>query len=489
MTGLSKSRITLHRQCPKRLWLKLYRPEYETIDESQSDLFNMGESVGDIARRLYPSGMLIDESKLSDALEQTSTLIAQLNKPIFEATFAWRGTLVRADLLLPDDDGWRMVEVKASTSVKPYHLEDAAIQAYVMVQNDIKLNLTQIAHINNRFVYQGDGNYDGLFTYTDVSEAVNQLAVTVPQWVSEALNTVNQTTEPQIAVGQQCNNPFECSFRRYCDPDAFEPIATTSVKVLPRGGRFVQSLIEQGKANLLELDENDLPKPVFQRIWRTLQTGQAELDSQAKAIIEGLPYPYYHIDFETINLAIPVWAGTRPYQQVPFQWSCHIQRPDTITHHAFLGDGLSDPRREFTESLLATLGTEGTIFVYNAAFEKTRLQEMAQAFPEHKAAIEVLMPRIFDLLPLMRNHYYHPDMKGSWSIKAVLPTIAPDLNYKTLTVGHGGAAMEAFAEMMKAETSQERRAELYQALLGYCEMDTLAMVRIVEYVLLNGDKQ
>jgi hypothetical protein len=124
----------------------------------------------------------------------------------------------------------------------------------------------------------------------------------------------------------------------------------------------------------------------------------------------------------------------------------------------------------------------GTIFVYNAAFEKSRLQEMGDAFPEHKAAIDALMPRIFDLLPLMRNHYYHPDMKGSWSIKAVLPTIAPDLSYKALTVGHGGAAMEAFAEMMKSETTPERRAELYQALLEYCELDTLAMVRIVNYL-------
>jgi hypothetical protein len=351
-----------------------------------------------------------------------------------------------------------------------------------LAQNNVSVNRIEIAHINNQFVYQGDGNYQGLLKHQIETKTVNTLAQQVPDWIAQAQHTLSLTEMPSIAVGNQCSEPFGCSFRHYCDPQAFEPIAPSSPKVLPRGGNYVQQLIDAGKNDLTQLAESDLPKALYQRIWRTLQTGQAELDPQAKAIIEALPYPYYHIDFETINLAIPVWAGTRPYQQVPFQWSCHIQTIDTMTHHAFLGDGLSDPRRAFTESLLNTLGTEGTIFVYNAAFEEGRLQEMAQAFPEHKTAIDALMPRIFDLLPLMRNHYYHPDMKGSWSIKAVLPTIASDLSYKALTVGHGGAAVEAFAEMMNTKTTTERGAELYQGLLDYCELDTLAMVRVVEYV-------
>ena len=483
MSGLSKSRIIMHRQCPKRLWLKTHKPELEMIDAGMAVGFSTGDAVGDKARQLYPDGVLIDPSSLSEALAQTQAHLNELPKPLFEATFEHKGTLIRADLLLPDEHGWRMVEVKSSTSVKPYHLEDAAVQAYVLAQNKILVSRIEIAHIDNQFVYMGDDNYQGLLKHQIETKTVNTLAQQVPDWIAQAQQTVAQKKEPAIAVGKQCNEPFACSFRRYCDPQAFEPVPVTSPKVLPRGGKYAQQLLLDGKDDLTQLAEADLPKALFQRIWRTLKTGQAELDPKAKAIIDALSYPYYHIDFETINLAIPVWAGTRPYQQVPFQWSCHIQTPDTITHHAFLGDGLSDPRREFTESLLATLDTEGTIFVYNAAFEKTRLLEMAQVFPEHKAAIDALMPRIFDLLPLMRNHYYHPDMKGSWSIKAVLPTIAPDLSYKTLTVGHGGAAMEAFGEMMKADTTQERRAELYQALLDYCELDTLAMVRIVEFLL------
>jgi hypothetical protein len=488
MTGLSKSRIIMHRQCPKRLWLKINKPEVEVIDKGMAIGFTTGDSVGDKARALYPDGLLIDPPNLTEALAQTKTLLNESPKPLFEATFEHKGTLIRADLLLPEEHGWRMVEVKSSTSVKPYHLEDAAVQAYVLAQNNVPVSRIEIAHIDNQFVYQGDDNYQGLLKYQIETKTVNTLAQQVPDWIAQAQNTLTLKKEPNITAGNQCNEPFGCSFRRYCDPQAFEPVPVTSPKVLPRGGKYAKQLIDAGTNDLTLLAEAELSKAVYQRIWRTLQTGQAELDQKAKAIIEALPYPYYHIDFETINLAIPVWAGTRPYQQVPFQWSCHIQVPDSITHHAFLGDGLSDPRREFTESLLATLGKEGTIFVYNAAFEKSRLKEMGDAFPEHKATIEALMPRIFDLLPLMRNHYYHPDMKGSWSIKAVLPTIAPDLSYKALTVGHGGAAMEAFAEMMKGETTPERRAELYQALLDYCELDTLAMVRIVDFLLKQRDR-
>lgn len=481
MAGLSKSRINLHRQCPKRLWLKLNKPELETVDEGTQVSFSTGNRVGDIARQMFQDGLLIDTPSLTEALALTQRLLPA-SQPLFEATFEHQGTLIRADLLLPDAEGWRMAEVKSSTSVKPYHLEDAAIQAYVLSHKGIELTGIDIAHINNQFVYPGNGDYAGLLNFADVTATVTNMAKDVGQWIAEAQTTAQSPDEPDIPVGKQCTNPFECSFRRYCDPTAFEPMPVYSAKVLPRGGEFAQSLINTQREDLRQLAQSDLPNPVYQRIWRTLQTGQAELNPQAKTVLESLPYPYYHVDFETINLAIPVWAGTRPYQQVPFQWSCHVQTADTITHHAFLADGLSDPRREFTESLLNTISTEGTIFVYNASFEKSRLKEMAQDFPEHKATIDALMPRIFDLLPLMRNHYYHPDMKGSWSIKAVLPTVAPDLNYKSLIVGHGGAAMEAFEEMMSKETSTERRQALYQALLEYCELDTLAMVRIVDYV-------
>jgi hypothetical protein len=274
---------------------------------------------------------------------------------------------------------------------------------------------------------------------------------------------------------------------------------------------------------LLPDNESIWQMPVNQSIWYELQIKSHEPDPKFKAMTErvlitSLPYPYYHISFETISLDTPVWAGIRPYQQVPFQWSCHIQTPlsnttksrcDTLdillvdiepgqqkpyappmdnkipnrmSHHAFLADGSSDPRREFIESLLSTLGTQGTIFVYNATLERKRLQEIAQAFPEYQGTIDAVMLRIFDLLPLTRYHYYPPNMTNSLSIKLPLPTITLDLSYNALTVGHSSAAAEAFAEMIKADITSERRAELYQALLDNCELETLTMAMIVKHI-------
>ena len=225
MTGLSKSRIIMHRQCPKRLLLKIHKPEDEVVDKGMSIGFSTGDSVGDKARQLYPDGVLIDPPSLSEALAQTKVLLKESPKPLFEATFEHQGTLVRADLMLPDDYGWCMVEVKSSTSVKPYHLEDAAVQAYILAQNNVSVNRIEIAHINNQFVYQGDGNYQGLLKHQIETKTVNTLAQQAPDWIAQAQQTVALKKEPAIAVGKQCNEPFACSFRRYCDPQAFEPIA------------------------------------------------------------------------------------------------------------------------------------------------------------------------------------------------------------------------------------------------------------------------
>jgi hypothetical protein len=241
-------------------------------------------------------------------------------------------------------------------------------------------------------------------------------------------------------------------------------------------------LIEAGYEDLRDVPADRITKPKHQRVWRVSKSGKAELDAAAGELIRRMDYPRYYLDFETINPAVPVWANTRPYMQVPFQWSCHIEHADgTLEHHAFLAEGGDDPRRGFSESLVKVLGESGPVVVYNAAFERSRMQEMAEAFPELAPALEVACKRIVDLLPIAREHYYHPEMRGSWSIKDVLRTIAPDLAYEGMAVADGGMAQEAFAELMQPDIVPERRKALRDALLEYCERDTLAMVRIAHY--------
>ena len=478
--GLSKSRLLLHRQCPKRLWLKVHRPELEEVDDSNQARFTTGTYVGEVAQQLYPDCVLIDGNDLGQAVIDTQAILAGEKRPIFEATFQADGLLIRADLLLPNQNGYRMVEVKSSTSVKDYHLTDAAIQSWVAEKAKLPLTSMEIAHLDNSFVYPGGGDYQGLFHYADISEQIADIKADVPAWIIAARETLSGE-EPRIAPGVQCDTPFECPFFGYCSPmvedkDVFPP------EVLPYGGALAATLRAEGYTDLRDVPEERMTNWKHQRIWRVTKSGKAELNPEAGMQIAELPFPRYYIDFETINPAIPIWAGTRPFMQVPFQWSCHIETAKgAMTHCAYLADGRGDPRRPFAESLIEAVGTDGPIFVYNAPFERSRMQEIADYYPDLAPALNAAIDRIVDLLPIAREHYYHPEMRGSWSIKAVLPTIAPDLAYDKLEVANGGMAQEAFGEIMQLETSPERRQQLHNALLLYCERDTLAMVRIARY--------
>lgn len=478
--GLSKSRLLLHRQCPKRLWLRVYRPELEEVDDGNQARFATGTYVGEVAQQLYPDGVLIDGEDLRQAVADTQAILASEKHPIFEATLQADGLLIRADLLLPDRDGFRMVEVKSSTKVKDYHLTDAAIQSWVAQQAGLSLSSVEIAHIDNSFVYPGGGDYQGLLHYADISEQISGMKAEVPEWINAARETLSGS-EPCIAPGAQCDTPFECPFSGYCSPrveivDAFPP------EVLPYGGTLAATLRAEGYTDLRDVPEERMENWKHQRVWQVTKSGQAVLNPEAGKMIAALPYPRYYIDFETINPAVPVWAGTRPYMQVPFQWSCHIETAKGVMKHcAFLADGQSDPRRPFAERLINAVGVDGPVFVYNAPFERSRMQELADCYPDLAPALQAAIDRLVDLLPIAREHYYHPEMRGSWSIKAVLPTIAPDLAYDNLEVANGGMAQEAFTEIMNAETLPERHQQLHDALLLYCERDTLAMVRIAHY--------
>jgi hypothetical protein len=479
MAGLSKSRILLHRQCPKRLWLQTYRKEL--IEESGASIrrMNAGSQVGEVARSLYPDGALIDTDDLREALKQTRVAMDNGPRPLFEATFEFERLLIRADLMLPEGEAYRMVEVKSSASVKPYHLEDAAIQNWVANKAGVVISRTEVAHIDTSFVYPGGGRYAGLFKFVDVSAEVDGFAAEVPSWVDKARRTLDGE-EPDITPGPQCSTPFECPLIGYCNP--VKNPGGYPVSILPYGGNLTAELIEAGYEDLRDVPADRITKPKHQRVWRVSKSGKAELDAAAGELIRRMDYPRYYLDFETINPAVPVWANTRPYMQVPFQWSCHIEHADgTLEHHAFLAEGGDDPRRGFSESLVKVLGESGPVVVYNAAFERSRMQEMAEAFPELAPALEVACKRIVDLLPIAREHYYHPEMRGSWSIKDVLRTIAPDLAYEGMAVADGGMAQEAFAELMQPDIVPERRKALRDALLEYCERDTLAMVRIAHY--------
>lgn len=217
-----------------------------------------------------------------------------------------------------------------------------------------------------------------------------------------------------------------------------------------------------------------------QWIQRVSRNGVPELSPNAGVALASLTYPRYYLDFETINLAVPRWTNTRPYAtQVPFQWSCHIEESHhQLGHGMFLDISGNDPRRHCAEKMIEVLGSDGPVFVYYQAFEKGRIAELAELYPDLAPALHAINLRVVDLLPIARANYYHPEMKGSWSIKAVLPTVASDLRYDLLVVGNGGDAQAAYREILHTNTSDARKQELTVGLREYCKLDTLAMVRL-----------
>ena len=481
MAGLSKSRIIYHRQCPKRLWLYTYHKELAEDTFASSAAMSAGTDAGVLACDMFPKGQLIEEENLSDALARTAEAMKDPEQAIFEATFQAGGVLVKVDILAPSDGGYRLIEVKSSGEVKDYQVEDASIQAWVLAQAAVRLSSVEIAHINKAFVYPGDGNYKGLFTFADITTEAKARQADIPVWIDDALQTVGGA-EPQDEPGEQCHYPFDCPFHKHCFP-AYYDTSLFLPEILPRdrNGAAAAMLRKKGYTDLRDVPPGLLDNANHERVRRVTASGKTELDPTAAAIMKGWGYPRYYLDFETIFPAVPVFAGTRPFQQVPFQWSCHIEKADgSMTHKEFLAEGKGDPRREFMETLLEAVGASGPIVVYNAGFENTRLAELAREFPERAAAISAVISRVVDLLPVTRNHYYHPSMRGSWSIKAVLPTIAPDLDYSDLSVSDGGMAGAAFLEVIRENTAEERRKDLREGLLKYCERDTLAMVRVAE---------
>jgi hypothetical protein len=486
---LSKSRLMQHRQCPRRLWLFTHRPELAEDDLNAQAAMASGTNVGEVARTLYPEGVLIESGNLTDDLNATTSLLNAAPRPLFEATLSANDVLVRVDLLLPTPTAtYRLVEVKSSTSVKRYHLDDAAIQTWVAQNAGVAIAGTDIAHINNQFTYLGGDDYAGLFTHTDISLQVAERLPQISGWINAAQSTL-AGSEPEILPGAQCNDPFSCPFIAHCQPvktDAPE----YPVTLLPRASRVHRELLAAGYEDLRDVPDQMLNHPLHQKIQRLSRSGSAEITAEGTTFARSLPYPRYYLDFETIAFAIPRWIGTRPYRQIPFQFSCHVAPcPGTLMPFSFLSTDGEDPRRAFIKALIAAVNPEictkpgqapGPVFVYNAAFERSRINELAASFPEFTDALTALNARIVDLLPVTRAHYYHPAMRGSWSLKAVLPTIGVDLDYSSLAVANGGMAQEAYLDIINPETPFEQKEKLRQDLLDYCALDTYGLVRLVE---------
>lgn len=491
MHSLSKSKILAYRQCPRRLWLEIHRPDLSEDSASTEAHFQVGIHIGEVAQQLYDPknlGVLIDphQEGFKAAFARTARLL-ESSQPIFEATFMSDGALVLADVMLPKRKAgmrcWRMIEIKSSTTIKDYHLDDVAIQAFIAKSANVSLVSVAVAHIDSSWVYPGDGNYNGLLIEHNLTKEAFGRNDKVRKWIAEAQSIAAKKGEPKTCTGSHCANPYSCGFLEYCGNK--ESQVDYPVGWLPRVQSYaLKSLInENGVADMRDVPDELLNQNQLLVKTHTL-SGETFFDADGAANdLSEHKLPAYFLDFETIVFAIPIWKGTRPYQQIPFQFSLHkLNRSSKLSKKSFIDLSGNDPSSKLAHSLVSNCGIQGPVFVYNAGFETARIRELAKRFPRLKKPLLAINERIVDLLVVARARYYHPSQHGSWSIKQVLPAIAPDLCYDELDgVQDGNMAMHAFLEAIYSETDHERKQELKNQLIKYCELDTFAMVRLWQF--------
>ncbi|MCZ2084350.1 MAG: DUF2779 domain-containing protein [Flavobacteriales bacterium] len=491
MKTLSKSRFLSGIQCHKKLWFDYYRKDLKlpTDDQTQA-VFDLGHRIGLLAQKMFPNGKDAtpeDYSNLQPSIENTKKWISEKVETIYEATFSANNAFCMLDILHRKDDEVWAIEVKSSTSVKDYHFTDASLQYFVMKNAGFAPDRFLMMHINNQYVKQGEITSE-IFTLTDITEQVLANQDWVESNLERLLDMLEIEQEPVVEIGGHCSSPFGCDYAHHC----WKHVPQYSVFNLYRGGNKGWKLYQQ---NILKIEDipDDFPLTHFQKLQRNgLQVQQRHIDKKAiKNIISRWEFPLNFFDFETVFPAIPVLDGTRPYQQVPFQYSLHILEEDgKLTHKEFLAhpkdfSNHENPLKQMVEQLKKDFANKGNIVTYNQSFEVGRLNDLAKSFPEDAAFLHSLVGRIVDMLPVFQGGYcYFPAMKNSASIKSVLPAIAPEFTYDNLEIQDGGSASSLFHQSI--ENGNFTDDHLRGNLLKYCERDTLAMVIIYQFLAANS---
>jgi len=477
---LSKSLYTRGLQCYKSLYLHKYQPELrgEPTPELEA-LWASGREVGIYAHMLFPGGVVVPFDRLTkdEQLAKTREEVDRGTKAVYEATFSYDDVFVKADILVRERGVWNLYEVKSSTSVKEHYWDDVAIQYYVLSGCGIPLNRAYLVHINNSYVRNGDIVPEELFVLQDITGVVKGKQASIPDSLAE-MRAMLRGKVPDIDIGPHCDDPYECDFKDHC----WRHVPEASVFSLRGRGIDPWELYRQGVIKL-----EDVPLASL----NLMQRMQVEyfLDKKSHAdtkkvgeFLRKIWYPVCFLDFETFGSAIPLFDGTRPYQQVPFQYSMHRidARGKEAKHFEYLAAPDADPRKELSEKLLSEIPEGACVLVYNIAFEKRVLRELGESLPGLRKRLATVAEGMIDLMePFKRRDIYHWKMNGSYSLKAVLPVLVPEMSYEGLEIRDGAMASEAYFAMVGISDPAEL-ARLRKALLEYCRQDTLGLVRILE---------
>lgn len=477
---LTKSDYICGIQCLKWLWItKNDKSRIPEPTELQKARFEEGYLVEEFAKQIFPDIVDLSELNFNEQIEKTKEHTKK-RVPLFQASLLHEDLYSRGDILLPvEDDKWDIIEVKSSTKVKKLHLEDLAFQKYVYEKAGLKIRKCFVLHVNKEYVRKGEINPQELLMQTEVTEKVEAI-----EGVEERARNMIETIKgecleflvDELLTIEYENIAKDEFMESLPENNIFEFVRILKKKAIP--------LYKEGIIKMTEVPD-DFKLNDKQKIQKLVaENGDKHIDKkQIKNFLDNLQYPLYYFDFETINSAIPKFDNSKPYQQIPFQFSLHIQDKSNgeLRHISFLAEGKEDPRPALLKSLKDNLGDKGDILVYHKPFEKMVLKELAEFFPEYSELIENnFLLRIKDLKDIFDKFYYYDQrQRGSVSIKYVLPILS-DLKYDGLDIRKGDVASFEFSRVTYGDVSEEERQRIMEALKKYCALDTMAEVEIVK---------
>lgn len=479
----SKSKYTEFWKCPKLGWLKKHKPYLEEYDTSAEARMNTGNEVGELAKGLF--GKYVDATTLkpdetldiSAMIEKTARLMAAGAGNICEAAFSYGGLYCAVDILHKEGDGFAIYEVKSTSEVKDYHIADVAYQKYVLEKCGVNVVGAHIVVLNNKYVRQGALDIMHLFSIDggkDISAAIDAEYKKVAINLKNAEAIISSDVEPPAPLG--CKQCAACGFWGYCSQYLPKP----SVFDL-YGFSKKRECYENGIVTFDDLLNSGIKLSDIQRrqIEYTLHDRGTYIDKAAIAqFLSGLTYPLYFLDFETMQICVPEYDGTKPFQQIPFQYSLHYVESENgeVKHREFLAEVGIDPRRVLAERLCEDIPENACILAYHSQTERGIVGKLAELFPDLRDQLLNIQSGIKDLLPIFKQgHYYKREMGGSFSIKRVLPAVFPEMDYHNLDgVQNGTDAMNIFPRLN--EYPPEEAQKIREQLLIYCKRDTEAMV-------------
>ena len=482
---LSKSEYMLYLRHPAWLWIKKHAKDLmPPIDDALQARFNEGHAFEPFVEALFPNLICLGFNSYSEYLDMPDNTLKAWERGaevVSQGRYETGSITCISDIVRKKGDAFILTEIKSSSSAKKEHALDLAFQKIVLEGAGYPIHRCEVAHVDSSYVRKGDINPNQLVSFTDITEKVNDLIELTKSKIDQAILVASGRVMPDPSPERARLKSYQdwLGIRKNISP----PLPENSIHFLPyMDAERSTKLAKEGITTDEEIKDLSVLKKSTQKFLIAKAEGVRTIEKdKLGAFLSEISYPIYYFDYEASQSLLPPWDGTRPYQQVPFQYSLHILKEPNgeVEHREYLHKDISNPMPNLIKSLKENVGSKGSILVWYESYEKSRNKEMAEMYPEAAGFLKAFNNRIIDLIkPFSQGMVRDQAFMGSSSIKKVLPTVVPSLSYDCLEIQEGGTAAQKWKEVTLGEASVSEREKVYSDLSSYCSLDTLAMVEI-----------